>query len=127
MSTADTFSYTFRASGLAGARGERWLFEELDLEILPGDLLEVTGPNGSGKTTLLRILAGLLPPACYLAVTLAVPVLNGAPARDAAAFLAHARAVLGGAAAVILFGFLVQCLASRLRSRMPTPNGSPIP
>lgn len=35
------------------------LFEGLDLEIRPGDVIELTGPNGSGKTTLLRCLAGL--------------------------------------------------------------------
>jgi heme exporter protein A len=35
------------------------LFDNLDLEIGPGDVIELSGPNGSGKTTLLRCLAGL--------------------------------------------------------------------
>ena len=35
------------------------LFEDLDLDIRSGDVIELTGPNGSGKTTLLRCLAGL--------------------------------------------------------------------
>ncbi len=61
MAVSISFSYTFQVRGLAGARGERWLFEGLDLDLAPGEALAVTGPNGAGKTTLLRILAGLLP------------------------------------------------------------------
>lgn len=52
----------FRARGLAAERGERVLFSGLDLDLRPGQLLQVAGPNGSGKTTLLRILAGLSRP-----------------------------------------------------------------
>lgn len=40
-------------------RGERCLFEGLDLELGPEQLGLVVGANGSGKTTLLRVLAGL--------------------------------------------------------------------
>ncbi len=50
------------AEKLAGARGGRTLFEDVDVALSPGESLVVTGPNGSGKSTLLRILAGLLPP-----------------------------------------------------------------
>ncbi|MBF0258672.1 MAG: ATP-binding cassette domain-containing protein [Desulfamplus sp.] len=38
------------------------LFEALDLEILPGGVLVVTGENGTGKTTLCRLISGLLEP-----------------------------------------------------------------
>jgi heme exporter protein A len=41
-------------------RGGRVLFEGLDLELGPGEALQVTGPNGSGKSSLLRLAAGLL-------------------------------------------------------------------
>ncbi len=34
----------------------------LNVEVLPGEVVHVTGPNGSGKTTLLRVLTGLLLP-----------------------------------------------------------------
>lgn len=34
----------------------------LDLEIVPGEILFVTGGNGSGKTTLVKLLAGLYSP-----------------------------------------------------------------
>jgi heme exporter protein A len=43
-------------------REERLLFDELSLEINPGDIMQVEGPNGSGKTSLLRILSGLSQP-----------------------------------------------------------------
>jgi heme exporter protein A len=43
-------------------RGDRTLFEELNLEIKPGSILRISGDNGSGKSSLLRILCGLLTP-----------------------------------------------------------------
>ena len=43
-------------------RGDRCLFRDLSLDLLPGQLLHVTGRNGSGKTTLLRVLCGLSEP-----------------------------------------------------------------
>lgn len=48
-------------SALSCERDQRVLFQNLNLVILPGDVVELTGPNGSGKTTLLRCLAGLSP------------------------------------------------------------------
>jgi heme exporter protein A len=47
------------ARALGCERDGRVLFKGLDLDIRPGDVIELTGPNGSGKTTLLRCLAGL--------------------------------------------------------------------
>lgn len=41
-------------------RGGQLLFERLDLELGPGERLQVTGPNGSGKSSLIRLAAGLL-------------------------------------------------------------------
>ena len=49
-------------TGLAGRRGERQLFAQLDFVLAPGEALFLRGPNGSGKTTLLHCLAGLLRP-----------------------------------------------------------------
>jgi heme exporter protein A len=43
-------------------RGGRLLFEDLDLELGPGEALQVVGPNGSGKSSLIRLAAGLLRP-----------------------------------------------------------------
>lgn len=50
-------------AGIAGARGDRILFEGIDLTLAAGEAALVTGPNGAGKSTLLRIVAGLLAPA----------------------------------------------------------------
>jgi heme exporter protein A len=50
------------ASNLACIRGDRLLFETLDINIAAGDIVQVEGPNGAGKTSLLRILSGLSQP-----------------------------------------------------------------
>jgi len=49
------------AVALRCERGDRLLFDGLDLSVRPGELWQIDGVNGSGKTSLLRILAGLLP------------------------------------------------------------------
>jgi heme exporter protein A len=41
-------------------RGGKMLFAGLDLELGPGERMQVAGPNGSGKSSLIRLAAGLL-------------------------------------------------------------------
>ena len=39
-----------------------WLFDDLDLQIAPGEIVGMSGPSGRGKSTLAKVLAGYLPP-----------------------------------------------------------------
>ena len=48
--------------GLSCERGDRVLFQRLDLNVKPGQVALIEGRNGSGKTTLLRVLCGLRAP-----------------------------------------------------------------
>ena len=50
------------ARGLSCIRGERRLFENLNLTVSPGECLHIRGENGVGKTSLLRLLTGLSKP-----------------------------------------------------------------
>jgi heme exporter protein A len=47
---------------LAVGRGERLLFEGLDLRVAAGEAVALVGRNGAGKTSLLRVIAGLIRP-----------------------------------------------------------------
>ncbi|MFC3071376.1 heme ABC exporter ATP-binding protein CcmA [Phenylobacterium soli] len=54
--------HALRIEALAVRRGGRLLFENLALELGPGEACALIGPNGSGKTSLLRAVAGLVRP-----------------------------------------------------------------
>lgn len=49
--------------GVTLTRGGRTLWQNLDLEVAPGEFIAVLGSNGSGKTSLLRLLLGEIHPA----------------------------------------------------------------
>lgn len=51
-----------RVRGLRFARGSRWIFDGVDLDIPRGKVTAIMGPSGTGKTTLLRLIGGQLKP-----------------------------------------------------------------
>lgn len=65
LSTPDDQAVRFKthcdltANQVRCERDDRVLFENLDLSVTQGDLIQLVGPNGAGKTTLLRLMAGL--------------------------------------------------------------------
>jgi len=61
--TAPVAGLGFTLEGLSLGYGRELVVREVDLRIVPGEVLVVVGASGSGKSTLLRALAGLLPPA----------------------------------------------------------------
>lgn len=48
--------------GLSFHRGERVIFQNVDLDIPRGKITAIMGPSGTGKTTLLRLIGGQLRP-----------------------------------------------------------------
>lgn len=61
-SPSNTPHLTLEASALTCIRGERQLFQNLNLTVTTGECLHVRGENGVGKTSLLRLLTGLSKP-----------------------------------------------------------------
>ncbi len=51
-----------KARGLVFRRGDRAIFDGVDLDVSAGRVTAIMGPSGSGKTTLLRLIGGQLRP-----------------------------------------------------------------
>lgn len=83
------------ARRLACRRGDRLLFQDLDLTLQPGQILWLRGRNGCGKTSLLRVLAGLSPPEA-----------GSVQRRGRSAYLAHANALKDDLAVLEALQFL---------------------
>jgi phospholipid/cholesterol/gamma-HCH transport system ATP-binding protein len=55
--------YAVELKGVTFKRGERSIFENVDITIPRGKVTAIMGPSGCGKTTLLRLIAAQLMPA----------------------------------------------------------------
>lgn len=65
-----------RAKGISVCRGTKTVLAEIDLQLVPGEVLGVLGPNGAGKSTLLGALSG------ELAVSAGAVLLHQKPLND---------------------------------------------
>lgn len=54
-------TYAIRARGLMKRFGKQIIFENLDLDVVRGEILAIAGGSGTGKSVLLRSLLGLVP------------------------------------------------------------------
>ncbi|MFJ2284522.1 cytochrome c biogenesis heme-transporting ATPase CcmA [Pseudomonas sp. NPDC087803] len=79
---------------LACERDLRLLFENLELRLASGNMVQISGPNGSGKTSLLRLLSGLMQP------TSGQVLLNGQPLTAQPSELARNLLWIGYAAGI---------------------------
>ena len=68
-----------RTQGLSKRYGQQFALKDLDLEVLPGEVLGYLGPNGAGKTTTIRLLLGLIAPTSGSATIFDLDVQRRAP------------------------------------------------
>ena len=103
--------FIMRARGLEMSFGRTHALRGVDLDLLAGEVLAVTGPSGSGKSTLLHVMAGVLVPDAG-SVSYHGGKSPGGGATDAAEDIAVNIAVLDEAARSRLrlneFGFIFQ-------------------
>ncbi len=62
MSKQNSTTPLIEIRGLTFSRGERVIFDDIDMDIARGEVTTIMGPSGTGKTTLLRLIGGQLRP-----------------------------------------------------------------
>ncbi len=101
--------WVLQACDLAGQRGERALFEHLELALEPGAVVWLRGRNGRGKTSLLRLLAGLATPMAGEVRVGGVPQRQaGAAGRRGLAYIGHQNALKDDLTAAEALRFLAR-------------------
>ncbi len=62
MTTPPSADNLIEIRNLRFGRGERWIFDGVDMNFARGKITAIMGPSGTGKTTLLRLIGGQLRP-----------------------------------------------------------------
>lgn len=60
--TTNTEDLLVKIRGLRFARGNRWIFDGIDMDIPRGKVTAIMGPSGTGKTTLLKLIGRQIKP-----------------------------------------------------------------
>ena len=98
-----------QVTGLACQRGERTLFENLQLALPHGSVTWLRGRNGRGKTSLLRLLAGLSSPAAgEIHINGRLATQAGPAWRSQWAYVAHQNALKDDLSATEALHFLAR-------------------
>ena len=84
--------------GFGYSADERPVFEALDFQVEPGEMLVITGPSGCGKSTLLKLIAGLEQPGAGSLLYDGGPLrkLGLSALRSATAAVLHSDGLLAG-------------------------------
>jgi heme exporter protein A len=103
-----------QACDLAGQRGDRALFEHLELALEPGAVVWLRGRNGRGKTSLLRLLAGLATPMAGEIRVNGLPQRQAGPAgRRGVVYVGHQNALKDDLTAMEALRFLARTRGDR--------------
>ena len=94
----ETITPLIEARSISKHFGAVTALEEVNLSLMPGEVLGVVGDNGAGKSTLMKILAGLYPPSQGQLIVQGQPLQFSSPkdARDRGIEMVYQDLALAG-------------------------------
>jgi ABC-2 type transport system ATP-binding protein len=102
-------TYVIEADGLTKRYGKRRGIEDVDLQIMEGEVFGFLGPNGAGKTTTIRTLLGFLKPTSGRSTVLGHDSwLDAAAAHTGLAYVSSEPAYLGQLTAAEQLDYMAQ-------------------
>lgn len=108
---------TLQLLDLACRRGDRLLFEGVELEVPAGRLVWLRGRNGSGKTSLLRLVTGLARPERGDVLWAGEPIRRSERYRGELVYIGHTNALKEDLTVTESLAFL-----ARIHGREVTPD-----